>query len=147
MQIDWQWHESKGREFGYALFEDVPLFENTDDINSTDDTDIMLIHVLDDQNIADLQDIKTVQRQDAYCRYILNSLHIPSVCDKFLKQENILYILVQDGDKSFEALVIPKFLYFLAKETSSAVETVIQAHWQHIYVTTDGSLNLGHRQW
>ena len=67
----------------------------------TDNTEIVLIHVLDEQDIMELQEIKALQREDACCRHVLNSSHIPSVHDIFLKQENILYKLIQDGKKSF----------------------------------------------
>ena len=35
---------------------------------------------------------------------------IPSVCNKFTTKDDLFYIIIQDGDKSFEALKVPKSL-------------------------------------
>ena len=54
----------------------------------------MAIYILEDRDTTKLEDIKD----------------IPSVHNKFIKHESILYKLKQDHDKSFETLVVPRSL-------------------------------------
>ena len=87
------------------------LLEDLPPVDSTEDTpDITSIHILEDTTTAELQDIKTRQGQNAYYKGILNALYIPSVHDKFIKQENIIYKVIKDDEKSSEALAVPQAL-------------------------------------
>ena len=60
--------------------------------------------------IGKAKDIITIQGPDAQWGHIINSLHTHSIPKNFFKHDNILYKLIQDGDKSFEALVFLKSL-------------------------------------
>ena len=65
-----------------------------------------LIDVLDTES----HDVKSLQKQDAYYIYIHNTLTIPSVKNKITTKDNTVFKIIQDGDKSFEAYIIPKSL-------------------------------------
>ena len=86
------------------------LTENIDTMPQTDCTDIMSIQLLENQITKELPDISTLQEQVTYCIHLRNFLHTASVHEKFLKHYNILHKMIQDGDKYFEALVVPKTL-------------------------------------
>ena len=79
----------------------------------------MSISILADQNMTKLQEISTLWDQDKYCKCIINSLHITLVHAEFFKHDNILYKVVQDGIKSFEALVAFK---------STALTILVNSH-------------------
>ena len=72
----------------------------------TDCTQIMYKHILEDNKLTELQDISKPKVQDVCCRCIRTLLHIPSACQKLIKHDNILYKLVHNGHKMFEALVV-----------------------------------------
>ena len=60
-------------------------------------------------------------------------LHITSVHDKFLPNGNILYKLIQDDDKSFEDLGVPKSL---------ALTILVIPHNYHGHVGTNKTCSL-----
>ena len=54
-----------------------------------------------------MHNIKTLQKQDAYCKCKYNTLHIPSIINNFITKDDTLFKIIQDADKSYEALVVP----------------------------------------
>ena len=67
--------------------------------------DIFTIDILDYS-----PDLKVLQLVNMYCKHICNSLHLLNVGGKFMTQDNILYKLAQEGDKTFKALIATKSL-------------------------------------
>ena len=117
MQIDWPWLLTQGtKTCTYTVWRFTPQLGNTQDTNSTD---TFWINVLENTNIVQSQDIKTLKGQEAYCKCLLKTLYILSVHNKFIIQDNILYTLIQDGDKPFEALVV---------DTSLALTMQVNSH-------------------
>ena len=51
--------EPKGHDFGCTLFEDLLSIENVDTVLQTYYTDIMSIHILEDDQMTELQDISS----------------------------------------------------------------------------------------
>ena len=71
-----------------------------------DSTDINLINILGTKT----QNVKSLQQKGLYCKHIHNTLHITVVKNKLTVNDNILFKVVQNEDKSFKALVMPKYL-------------------------------------
>ena len=107
-------YEPKGQEFGKTLFKELSPIANI-----IDHIDILTMDIT-----GNTPDLKVLQHEDEYFKCICNSLHVSSVQNKFITQDNLLYKLMQDGDNMFEALIVPKSL-----ETAILVNSYnIQGH-------------------
>ena len=56
------------------LCEDLSPVDITENRNITETCDVMTIHIFEDEIIAELQDIKAIQGQKAFCKHELNTL-------------------------------------------------------------------------
>ena len=93
-------YEPKGLGFGCTIFEDLlPILNNypITEINTID-------------HILDIPNLKELQTKDVFRKCIKQSLHIPSVKNIFKPDDCTLYRQTQDGNKSFEVLIIPRSL-------------------------------------
>ena len=54
--------------------------------------------------------LKELQTNDTYCRYLKQSLHISSVNNIFKLDNDTLYGQTHDADKSIKVLIVPRFL-------------------------------------
>ena len=61
---------------------------------------------------TETHDVKSLQKQDTYCKHIHKSLHIPMLKNKFTIKPDTLYKIIEDSDKSFKALIVSKSLAF-----------------------------------
>ena len=68
--------------------------------------------------------VKRLQKKDPYHKCIQNTLNIPPVKNKFTIKDNILFKVLQDVEKSFEALVVLKSLALMILANSHS----LQAH-------------------
>ena len=72
-------------------------------LNTHDHKEINVIDIYD----TETHDIRNLQQLDAYCKCIINTIYIPIVLNKFILKDGTL---IQDTEKYFKALVVPKSL-------------------------------------
>ena len=76
--MEWD-YETVGQEFGCTIFENLPNSTHPRNENSIDKDQVLKIQIIDPRSRHGTEGITGAQTQDAYCKCILNTLHILEV--------------------------------------------------------------------